>query len=508
MDLTEHQQNQIRAAVNSGRTAHHTEANRTILAIGPAGQALRSYMVLAGHDGELTPFGTYYYGLTHETPADRTFDYNQPITRRGDTEYIKDRTGNEVKLRTLGPSGDFSYTAMGKKYYAAAKAEYVVQLPVIIEGHRSNGIPYTRHEWMPFDKLGVGRIMQNAMLTEAQRIARVKTYVLQQLGERTEGGRTVVQEGGEEVWYYNRDGAWKISKLSTTTHDGAPDVSVQLRRPLGALQLVGAAAFLPYPDQILDVAWEVFDDKFCIPRQLAVLLKQPMEDIIEEFDRLTQREWHEEGLTPFDVRAFCVERQLAYYCVGQGMLLDTYRPQAKGRGVAFAMYGGHAYFYKSARCVSTWTVRDSLQAATESRGQSPPEKLQGETISNTPPVSTWEPYEGPKPGNFYHSDLDFVRKRMLESGRNPRIVLRSLAKIGSLRYQCVQGLDGSKGLCVVREMPLHSDEITEWLANLKRTSDVDVEFCGERLPAITQKVLLQLLKIERRTPKRSSYNYK
>ena len=201
MDLTENQQNQIRAAVNSGRTARHTQANRTILGIGPAGQALRSYMVLAGHDGELTPFGTYYYGLTHETPADRTFDYNQPISRRGDTEYIKDRQGREVKLRSLGPSGDFAYTAMGKKYYAAAKAEYVVQLPVVIEGHRSSGVPYSRHEWMPFDKLGVGRIMQNAMLTEAQRIAKVKTYVLQQLGERTEGGRTVVYEGSEEVWY-------------------------------------------------------------------------------------------------------------------------------------------------------------------------------------------------------------------------------------------------------------------------------------------------------------------
>ena len=115
MDLTENQQNQIRAAVNSGRTARHTQANRTILGIGPAGQALRSYMVLAGHDGELTPFGTYYYGLTHETPADRTLRL-QPthISTRGHRIYQgPTRQGSEASI--LGAFGRFRIHSYGEK---------------------------------------------------------------------------------------------------------------------------------------------------------------------------------------------------------------------------------------------------------------------------------------------------------------------------------------------------------------------------------------------------------
>jgi hypothetical protein len=82
----------------------------------------------------------------------------------------------------------------------------------------------------------------------------------------------------------------------------------------------------------------------------------------------------------------------------------------------------------------------------------------------------------------------------LDSGRNPKITLRSLAERSSLRYTCVKALDGCSGTCIVRELPDEWEEIASWSEKL------GVDFCGERMPGLAYKVFQSLLKASRKTP--------
>ena len=141
MELTDQQRNLIRTAVLAGRRANPTDANRIILPTGNA--ASRTYSILSGHDGVLTAAGEYYYHMTREPRPDGTFDYNQVPIRRGDTELARDRSGREVRLRTLQANGQYTYSALGRIFFSRRQVEHVVHILVIIEGTRRN---WTNHE--------------------------------------------------------------------------------------------------------------------------------------------------------------------------------------------------------------------------------------------------------------------------------------------------------------------------------------------------------------------------
>ena len=212
------------------------------------------------------------------------------------------------------------------------------------------------------------------------------------------------------------------------------------RRPLHRTPFQLAAAHLPYPDQICDEAWEVKPDKLCVIRQMAALLKLDEEDLINEFDRLLQRPWQHEGLTPNDVRAYCEEHSLSYFCVRGRRLMDIYKPAEAKRALAFVTYGGHAYFYKSARCVSEMRLWS----------EGGKEKVRTEAKSSTKPVSEWREWAGEvTPGTFHCSDLRKVRVELLRSGRNPKVRLRGLHDINSLTHECTERNEGAKGACTV-----------------------------------------------------------
>ena len=127
--------------------------------------------------------------------------------------------------------------------------------------------------------------------------------------------------------------------------------------------------------------------------------------------------------------------------------------------------------------------------------------LQNETKSKLPPVDEWERFDGtPKVGMFYTFDLKQTRKLLLESGRNPKITLKSGSEIASLQYRCVQGRDGDNGLCHIRELPIQKHEIENFLRNLPK----DIEWKGEGIHALTQRCLLHLIKAERHSRKNSN----
>ena len=59
---------------------------------------------------------------------------------------------------------------------------------------------------------------------------------------------------------------------------------------------------------------------------------------------------------------------------------------------------------------------------------------------------------------------------------------------------CVR--DGATGACVIRELPPDRKAIEQFLSRLP----VHIEWCGEGIPGLTQKVLLALLKADRGQP--------
>jgi len=147
---------------------------------------------------------------------------------------------------------------------------------------------------------------------------------------------------------------------------------------------------------------------------------------------------------------------------------------------------------KSAKVISQWNL------AVDTDGEEPEhEVLQNETQTKLPPVDDWQRFTGtPEPGLFFTFDLPATRRKLLESGSCPKITLQNGTEIASLQYRCVQAKDGCSGMCIIRELPPEKNEIEEWLGNLPRA----IEWRGEGIPALSQKVLLELMKAERRTP--------
>ena len=71
---------------------------------------------------------------------------------------------------------------------------------------------------------------------------------------QTQNGQTVLMEISDETFSYDRNGDWQISSLTTSVGaDGTASTEAIMRQPLAGKPL-SCAAFLPYPDQILDCA--------------------------------------------------------------------------------------------------------------------------------------------------------------------------------------------------------------------------------------------------------------
>jgi AAA domain len=484
--LSEEHRRELRTAIAAGRVPNHTK-KRTILATG-AGDApnRRKYRVLADHRG-LTPHGRAYYEETGQEPPDRRVDRTQRVTRQGNSEYVRDRQGRLVRLRTLRANGDFQYTRAGRSFFSTTQIEYIVHVPVIIEGTRRNGVNYRHVSYLPVEELGMGAIMVNGALNERERNARVRTLVLNHLGLRTQGGRTVLLEVSGETYLYDRDREWLVDEMVTQPTDHGPRVNVRIRQVMAGP--IVASAFIPFSEHVIPEAWEQHDDKLCVIRQLAVLTGMSHTDLCDEFDRLLDRPWREDGITTDEVLYFCKDKNLPYYCVVGGRLQEAWVPaEPKGKSVAFCCFNGHMYAYRSARCVSDWTVTEEETTRV---------RLRGETRSVLPSIADWELWDHvARPGVFHTDDLGFARKKLLGSGRSPRVVMRSLHEMGGLVYKCVEAVDGCKGDCIIRETPPYFDEIGRWLENMGNP----VEWCGERLPAITWKVLRSLLDASRRCP--------
>ena len=196
----------------------------------------------------------------------------------------------------------------------------------------------------------------------------------------------------------------------------------------------GSAGQLYCGDEILESAFEQRPDKLCVPRQLAELMRLPLQEVLSDFDAIcTKKTWREQGITPREIREFCLWRQAPMFYVDcQGRLLDKYEPTVKEqRAVAFTSWNGHAFFYKSARTVAKC---EPIGERARYRGERKP--------GETPEFKDWREWEGEvASGHFYTEDLEQVRRELLAEGHCPKVVMRSMSEWRCLRLRVRGGED-------------------------------------------------------------------
>ena len=328
MSINEERKSVIRTALLAGIAPTRGRSNQvTLKTQQKTGRS--SFVLLARADGTLTKAGEFYYGANPSQPRPTSqFDFNTPLLKRGANDYIRTRDGKEAKVRSLRADGSVSLTRLGRQYFKRKSTEFVVSVPVIVSGTNKRGQTVNRTTYLPTDLLGVGQILASDILSESQKINRVKSFVLKELGLQTQNGRTVLQEISDETFSYDRSGEWQISSLTTNVaEDGTATTEATMRQPLAGKPL-SCAIFLPYPDQIIDCAWEDHGDCLCVPRQLSVLLSEPLGDIIEYFSQFYENTtWQDSGVCAKDLKQFCVLNNLAFYFCQGHQLLDIYEPK-------------------------------------------------------------------------------------------------------------------------------------------------------------------------------------
>ena len=451
------QREAIRRAVDAGTRPRISAQGSQLLPL--RDDRLRS-VLLTRPNGQLTRAGQLYYSVTGRRPPSRQFDESQPLIRDGPSDYILMRSGRRQLVRTLQPDGQYHVTKLGKAFFKDKYTEWLAHVPVIIRGTRRRGRnagnSYERHDYLPVTALEIGLSRQNDAWSEAQIARNVKEAVLRQLGQ-PEANEPIYMISGE-TYFLHPTNEWAYSSSSMQVIDNRVDTQIRLRQPLGALREVSYQLFAG--DQILASAFEERPDMLCVPRQLAELLKLSLEDILQDFDAICSGDWRQRGVSPAEIRTFCVWRNAPMFFVDcRGRLLDCFQPmQKEERAIAYTAWNGHAFFYKSARAVVGCDEAERHRYRRQRQD------------SITPEFSEWKPWAGEIGcGHFWSEDLRSVRAQLLAAGHQPKVALRGLCEWSALR------LRASGGDCVIRELCEDAQVLQEW------TQRLGVPYRGQRL---------------------------
>ena len=138
-------------AVAAGLEPTETASGSLVLRSG------RNYVTLVKANGTKTQAGGIYEARSGKTlPSGGAFSPDARAYRESNTEYIRDRAGKERVTRRWDPAtNEDKFTALGRAYYARKRSQYVVHVPVRIEGRRNNGSAYTLRSFMPIEKMGL-----------------------------------------------------------------------------------------------------------------------------------------------------------------------------------------------------------------------------------------------------------------------------------------------------------------------------------------------------------------
>jgi len=188
-------------AVEVGVQPKETASGSLVLRAG------RRYVTLVKADGTKTEAGGIYEERSGQTlPSGGAFNPQTRAYREGNTEYIRDRAGKERVTRRWDPAtNEHRFTALGRAYYASKRSQYVVHVPVVIEGRRKNGSTYTVRSHLPTESMGLPGPSLPQNLSQRQRDQRAKAAVLRHIRAQREG---VLYEFSDERWSYDESGTW------------------------------------------------------------------------------------------------------------------------------------------------------------------------------------------------------------------------------------------------------------------------------------------------------------
>ena len=98
-------------------------------------------VMLSKPDGTLTAAGVHYEQRVGPLPT--SFAADKIPEREANTEYITLQNGKRAITRQFDPAtGEYTFTDTGRRYYRNIRRNYVVQVPVVIDGRRKDGSTY------------------------------------------------------------------------------------------------------------------------------------------------------------------------------------------------------------------------------------------------------------------------------------------------------------------------------------------------------------------------------
>ena len=201
----------------------------------------------------------------------REFNDAQEPVRKVLLQFIKVANGRQREVRRWdAEKARFVYANLGRRFFATARTEWIVEVPVVITGYMRNGTgTYEKQAYLPVQWLGVGRLTALDKDIDTERI--IKGLVM----KKTSGPGTTTTRGGPSSTSSrgrSSERPWKYSALTTFAGDGEdPKVKVTLEERLGALR----PSDVLHPELFIPEAFEEHDDKACVVRQLAVVTEIP-----------------------------------------------------------------------------------------------------------------------------------------------------------------------------------------------------------------------------------------
>ena len=188
------------------------------------------FQTLVDVSGQRTAAGRYYEQASSQDLPVGGFDTSQAPSRSGDAEYITMRSGEQRITRRWDPaSQDYRFTDLGRSYYSCLKRNYVVQVPVRITGQRRDGSQYHIRSTLPVARLGIDRVELPLNLTAAQRTAKIKQIVSNQL----DLSRPLLEVSAEFWTFDASDGAWIIHEETVGRDPDSGEMLVALDRRVG-----------------------------------------------------------------------------------------------------------------------------------------------------------------------------------------------------------------------------------------------------------------------------------
>ncbi len=436
----------------------------------------RGTVILVDTAGKKTPAGLYWE-QKGTAPLPEGGFLQQRARREGNVETIATRDGKRAVTRRWDASGEYKYTQLGKKYYSTLRRNYVVDVPVRIDGKRKNGSTYEIKSHMKMNKLGLRPVEIPLHLSLQQRRERVKRIILRQLDITAPLYRV-----SDETWWYDPEGSWGVHEetVGVDQDDGTPEEHVILDRRVRGKPLL-YDGFL-FSHAICEEAFEEKNDNLCAPRQMAALLKTDVGEVNREMVAISSAlygtgEWEDRGATPRMILEYCRRHSYGCVVVHNEEVIET----LPGSPIlAFAVHEEHCYFYKDVAVRRALARRKDPLTARLRKAQ--------RQSSQTPPAEEWQLWNNEiAPGHFwvYDDDIGTVRAWFLERGRAPKLIMKDETRIRTL----VCNLKGTSS-CYVHALPEYSGQLEVWVKNL----DIGLQYRGEGLPALSLKVLQTLVK--------------